>query len=144
MISVVWLEILQQTADAHIEAGLEQDVAQRRHALQVEHVAGVALGDQQHSRGGGAYPFHRGLHRLDAQGDEGGIEIVEARGKQIGVHRRQLEAGVAQVDRAIERRRGLQPLITKPSLDGRLARQQVLLNGEQRPGERGGEMGYGV
>ena len=40
-------------------------------------------------------PLNRRLHGVDAQGEKGGIEVIESAGKQIGIDRRKFESGVA-------------------------------------------------
>jgi hypothetical protein len=61
-------------------------------------------------------------------------------GKEVGVDRRQLVAGVAQVDRTVEGRRVLQPLGAQPALDGGVVFEDAAFEVEQRPGQRGGEV----
>ena len=100
-----------------------QDGDELRHVLQVELVARVVLRNQQHAARFRADFFDRALRRLHAQRQEIRVEVVEAAGKQVGVHRRQLEAAVAQIHRGIERRRVFQPLRAEPVLDGRAARR---------------------
>jgi len=101
----------------------------------------VVLRDQQHAARLRAHLFDGALHRLHAQRHEIRVQVVEAAGEQVGVHRRQLETAVAQVDRRIERRRVLLPLRAEPVLDGRLRGDDALLQLQQRAFERGGEMG---
>ena len=73
------------------------------------------------------------------------IEVVETAGKQIGIHGRQLEAAVAQIDRSVERRRVLLPLRAEPVLDGWLRGEDALLQIKQRAFECGSETGdHGV
>ena len=61
-------------------------------------------------------------------------------GAQIGVHRRQLEAGVAQIHRAIERRRVLHPFEPEPAFDGWHRLQHALLQLVDRAVERGDQV----
>ena len=46
--------------------------------------------------------LHSGLDSLNHQRIENMIEVVEARRKQIGVHRCEFEARISQIDRSIE------------------------------------------
>jgi len=57
---------------------------------------------------------HRRLHR---QRQHLGREVVPAAREQVGVHRCQFEAGVADIDRTVKRRRVLHPLEPEPALD---------------------------
>ncbi len=84
--------------------------------------------------------FDGGLGGLDAQRHEGVVEIVEAAGKQVGVHRRQLEARVAQVGGAVERRHVVLPLGAEPLFDVAGIVEELALELEQGAGERGGEV----
>ncbi len=134
-------DVRDQAADAHFQARLAQDVLQRRHVLQVEGVAGVVLRDHQEAAGVRAHLFHRRHGGLDAQGQEIRIEVVEAAGKQVGVHRRQLEAGVAQVHRGVEGGGMLLPLGAEPMLRFRHGVQDMALQLQQGAGKGGGQMG---
>ena len=64
-------------------------------------------------------------------------QVVEPAREQIHVDRRKLEAGVAQIDRAVKRRRVVLPLQPEPALNGRQRLQNALLELQQRPGLRG-------
>ena len=107
---------------------------ERRDVLQVERVARVVLGHEQHAARVGTDALDRGLDRLHAQRQERRIEVVEAAGKEVGVDGRELEAGVAQVDRRVERHRVLLPLGAQPALDVRHPVEEALLELEQRAG----------
>jgi hypothetical protein len=133
-------DLRQQAADAHVEAGVVQDGGQARHVHQVELVARVVLGHQQQVPRLGADLLDGRHRRLHAQRQEGRVQVVEAAGEEVGVDRRQLEAGVAQVDRAIEGRRVLQPLGAQPALDRGVVVEDAPLEFEQRAGEGGGEV----
>jgi len=137
-------QVRDEAADAHRQAGLAQDVGQRRHVLQIEEVARVVLGYEQKTLRRRAHLFHRHARRLHRQGQEGRVEVVEAAGKQVGVHRRQLEAGVAQVDRGIERRGVFLPLQAEPVLDGGLRVEGLAFDVAQRTAERRSEVGNHV
>ena len=130
-----------QRAKTHAHARLREDVAQRVDVLQIERVARVILGDEQHAARVGAHALDRGLDRLHAQRQEGGIQIVEAAREKVRVDRGELEAGVAEIDGRIERHRVLLPLRAQPPLDVRHPVEKALLELEQRSGKRGGEMG---
>ena len=54
-------------------------------------------------------------------------QVVPAGRKQIGVDRREFEAGVADIDRAVKRRRMFHPLQPEPAFYGRSALQHALL-----------------
>jgi hypothetical protein len=79
--------------------------------------------------------------RLDGERQHLGGQVVEAAGEQVGVDRRQLEAGVPQVDRGVERRRVLHPLEPEPALDRRQRLEHALLQFVDRTGEGGDEVG---
>ena len=130
-----------ERAQAHAHPRLAQDVLQRLDVLQVERVARVILGHEQHAARIGTDALDRRLDRLHAQRQERRIEVVEAAGKEIRVDRRELEAGVAQVDGRIERHRVLLPLRAYPALDIGHPVEDALLEVQQRSGKRSGEMG---
>ena len=135
------LERLVGRAQAHVQPGLREQLHQALHVAQVERVAGVTVRHQQQVARLGADLLdgsHRGLY---GQRQHLRREVVEAVGEQVGRHRCQLEAGVAQVHRGIKRWRVLHPLQTKPALDGRHRLQDALLKLVDGPGEGGGEMG---
>jgi hypothetical protein len=140
-IGVGWVISGSRRTEAHIQAGLAQDGGELRDVLQVELVARVVLGNQQQAC---AHPgrFFDGAHRrLHAERQEGRVEVVEAAGKEVGIDRRQLEAGVAQVDRRIEGRRVLLPLAAQPVFDLRAAVEEAALEFEQGAGQGGGQVG---
>ncbi len=129
-----------ERAQAHVQAGLVEDLHQALHVREIERVARVLLRDEQQVLGFRADLLdgrHRGLHRQRQHLER---EVVPAAGEEIGVHRRELVAGVAQVDRAVERRRVLHPLEPEPALDGRHRLQDALLELVDRAGERGDEV----
>lgn len=130
----------QQAADAHFQSGQAQDGHQLGHILQVELVAGVVLGDQQQLAGVGADALDRDLGGLHAQWHEGVVEVVEAAREQVQVDRRELEARVAQVGRAVEGRHVVLPLGAEPLFDVAGVVEELALQFEQRPGECGGEV----
>jgi hypothetical protein len=130
----------QQAADAHVEPGQAQDRHQLGDVLQVELVAGVVLGDQQQLAGVRADALDRRLRRLHAQRHEGVVEVVEAAREQVEVDRRELEAGVAQVGRAVEGWHVVLPLVTKPALDLGGVVEELALELQQGAGKRGGEV----
>ena len=114
---------------------------QRFDVLQVERVARVVLRDEQHAARVGTDPLDGGLDRLHAQRQERGVQVVEPAGEEVRVDRRELEAGVAQIHRRVERHRMLLPLRAHPALDVGHPVEEALLEFEQRAGKRGGEMG---
>ena len=130
-----------ERANAHAHSGLRKDIAQRLDVLQVERIARVILGHQQHAARIGTHALDGRLDRLHAQRQESGIQIVEPAGKKIGVDRRELEAGIAQVDRRIERHRMLLPVRAEPALDVRHPVEKALLQILQRSCQCGREMG---
>ena len=130
----------EQAAEAHLQPGEAQDRHQLGHVLQVELVAGVVFGNQQHPPRVGADALDRRLRGLHAQRQEGLVEIVEAAGKQVEVHRRQLEAGIAQIGGAIERRMSLQPAAAKPLLDGGALVEKMALQLKQGAGQGRGQV----
>ena len=72
-----------QRADAHAHSGLREDVAQRLDVLQVERVARVILGNEQHAARVRAHALDGRLDRLHAKRQESGIEVVETAGKRF-------------------------------------------------------------
>ena len=78
----------------------------------------MVLGNQQQLAGARADPLDGRLGGLDAQRQEGVVEVVETAGKEVQVHRRKLEAAVAQVGRSVEGRQMILPLRPHPVLDG--------------------------
>ena len=112
------------------------------HVAQVEGVAGVR------SRGSAAGSSPRGRSSRSPPSPPAppaaaspGVRLFQPPGIQVGVHRRQLEAGVAHVDRAVERRRVLHPFEPEPALDGRHRLEDALLEFVDRAGQGGDEMG---
>ena len=131
----------EQRAKADVQPGLAQDGGDLRDVLQVEQVARVVFRNQQQIARVRADLFdgdHRCLH---AKRQKSGVQVVEAAGKQVGVDRRQLEAGIAQVARRIEGWRVLLPLRAQPLLDLRAAVEEAALEFEQGAGEGGRQVG---
>ena len=129
-----------ERADAHVQSGLAHDFRQASHILQVEGVARVVLRDQQQVlriRADLLDRRHGGLH---AQGLECRVQVVEATGEEIHVHRRQLETGIAQVHRAVDRRGVFLPLAAKPVFDRARSVEDALLQVLQRSGQCGGQV----
>ncbi len=131
---------LVERPETHIQPGLAEDAHQGVDVFEVEGVAGVVLGNHQQVLGlradfldGGHGGLHRQRHHLRG-------EIVEAAGIEIGVDRRELEAGVAQIDRAVERRGVLHPFEAEPALDGGLRLQDALFEFEDGIARGGDEM----
>jgi hypothetical protein len=125
---------------AHVESRHVEDAHQLGDVSEIEGVLRVILrNDEQVARfrtdllDGGL----RGLHR-ERQHLLG--EIVPAAREKIGVDRGQLEARVADVDRAVERRRVLHPFEPEPALDGGRGVEYPLLQFVDRAGQGGDEM----
>ena len=131
-----------QAADADLKTGLFHNRPQAGDILQIEQVAGVVLGDNEDAVNRVRDALYGHLQGLDAERFKGRIEVVEAGRKQVGVNRRDLVAGVAQVHRGIKRGRRLAPGAAKPGLDIGLAFQQDMFQLVKWPGQRGGEMGH--
>ncbi len=129
-----------QRAEPHVEARLAQDRREPRDVLQVEAVARVVLGDQQQPARVGADLLDRRHRRLHRERHDLGCEVVEAPRIEVRVDRRDLEPGVAQVDRAVERRRVLLPLEPEPALDRRRGVEHAPLEVGERAGQRGDEV----
>ena len=134
-------EIRDERAQANAHPRLAQDVLQRLDVLQIERVARVILGNEEHAARVGAHALDRRLDRLHAQRKERRIQVVEAAGEEIGIDRRELESRVAQIDGRIERHRVLLPLRAYPALDIGHPVENALLELLQRAGEGGREMG---
>jgi hypothetical protein len=133
-------DLRQQAADAHVQPRVVQDGCQARDVHQVELVARVVLRHQQEVPRLGTDLLdgrHGGLH---AQRQEGRVQVVEAAGEQVGIDGRQLETGIAQVDRGIKRRRVLQPLRAQPALDRGVVVEDAPFEVEQRAGQCGSEV----
>jgi hypothetical protein len=107
---------------------------------QIKRVARVVFGDDQQVARLGADLLDRRHRRLDGQRQHLGRQVVPAAGVEVGVHRRQLEAGVAHIDRAVKRRRVLHPLQAKPALDRRRGVQDALLEFVDRAVQGSDEM----
>ncbi len=131
----------QEGADAHFQPRLLEEVLQGGHVLQVIGVAGVVLRDDEEAPRHRTHLFHRCHGGLHAQREEIRIQVVEAAGKQVGVHGGQFEAAVAQIHRGIKRCLVLLPLAAEPVLDGGHPVQEVPFQFEQGAGEGGGEVG---
>ena len=125
----------QERAEANIQTGQSQDVDQTGDVLQIEGIARVVFRNQQHAAGIRA-DFLDGDHRrLNAQRDEIRIEIVEATGKEVHVDRCQLESGIPQIDRAVERRRVILPFSAQPAFDLWRGLQEAVFDFKQGTGQ---------
>ena len=121
------LEVRADRAKVHVEPGHLKNAPHLRQIAQIGRVAHIVLRDHQQVAGFWANFLdgrHGGLH---GQRQHVGRQIVPAVGVQAGVHRRQFEAGVAHIDRAVKRWRVLHPLQPEPAFDGRHGIQQALL-----------------
>ena len=134
------LQIGNEAADTDCQSGFADDVGQRSYVLQVKGVARVVFRNEQKPFRRHAHLFDRHLCRLHRQGQKIGAQVIKAAGKQIGIHRCQLEAGVAQINRTVERGLMRQPLFAKPVLNVGLRLNDVAFNVEQRAGQGGGEV----
>ena len=130
-------DLREQRAEPDVEAGLAQDGGDLGDVLQVELVARVAFRDQEKIARIRTDLLDRHHRRVHAKRQEGRIQVVEAAGEEVGVDRRQLEAGVAQVARRIEGRGVLLPLAAQPVFDLRAAFQELAFEFEQGAGEGG-------
>jgi hypothetical protein len=92
-------DLREQRAEPDVEAGLAQDGGDLGDVLQVELVARVAFRDQEKIARIRTDLLDRHHRRVHAKRQEGRVQVVEAAGEEVGVDRRQLEAGVAQVAR---------------------------------------------
>jgi hypothetical protein len=127
----------QQAADANFQAGLAQDVGETCHIAQVVMVTGVVLGDEQHPTNVGAVVLNGGHHGLHRHWPRRGREVVESTRKEVGVHGRELEAGVAKVYRAVEGGLVAAPLRPKPVFDLDALGEHAALEREQGPAQAG-------
>jgi hypothetical protein len=133
-----------QRAEAHVQAGLREDARQRRQAFQIEAAARAGLGDQQQVACLGADLLDGRHRRLHGLGEHLRRQVVEAAGEEVGVHRRQLEAGVAQVDGRVEGRRVLHPFQPEPAFRRRHGLQDAglqLVDGAVQGGDQMGNHG---
>nr|GEU28634.1 hypothetical protein [Tanacetum cinerariifolium] len=128
-----------QRTEPHVQPGLAEDLHQPGDVLPVGGMALLQLGNQEQVARVRAIFVdcgHGGLHR---QRQHFGGEMVEAAGEQVGIHGRQLVAGVTHVDRTIKRRRVLLPFQTEPALNGRRRGQDFFFEIEQWAGQGRGE-----
>ena len=140
------LDVVGQRAQAHVQTGLVEDALELRQVAEVEAILGVFGHEQQVARFGADF-FDRGHGRLHGQGHHLGREVVPCRGEQVGVHRGELEARVADVDGGIKRRRVLHPFQTEPTLDDRRGFEDALLklvDGAVECGDQVGNHEYGM
>ena len=114
-------------ADAHIQTGHVEDALELHHVGQVMGVARVVLGNDEQVARFGADLLDRRHGRLHGQRQHFVGQVVPAARKQVGIHGRELEAGVADVHRAIERRRVFHPFEPEPALDRRHGVEDALL-----------------
>ena len=128
-------------AEAHVQPRLAEDLHQARHVLQVLRRGVVQFRHDQQVAGVRTILVDGGHGRLHGQGQHFRGQVVEAAREQVGIDRGQLVAGIAQVYRAIERRRVLLPLHAKPALNGRRRGQNLFFEVEQRSGQGRDEMG---
>ena len=129
-----FLDLRDQGADAQVITGGLDHVCQISHVLQIEAVACVILRNQQDTGTGLVRALDGGLDRLRADRLELRVQIVEAARKQVGVHRGQFEAGIAQISGAVKGWRRLHPLLTKPGFNICAACDQLLFKTKQRRG----------
>jgi hypothetical protein len=128
-------------AHAHVEPGHVEDAHQLGDARQVEGVARIVVGNHEQVARLGADLLDGRLRRLHRQGQHLRRQRVPAARKEIGVDRGKLEAGIADVHGAVERRGVLHPFETEPALDGRRGIQDSLFELVDRAGQGGDEMG---
>ena len=122
-------------SDAHIQSSHLKNALQLHHIGQIKGVARVVLRNHQEVAGLGADFFNRRHRRLHRQGQHLLGQVVPPAREQVGVHGRQLEAGVADVHRGVKRWGVLHPLESKPALDGRHGVQDALLKLVDRAGQ---------
>ena len=129
-----------ERAKPHIQAGLVKNLLELQHIGQVGRVARVVFGHHQQVARFRADFLNRGHGRLHRQRHHLRRQVVPAARKQVGVNRRELEAGVANIDRTVKRRRVLHPFKTEPALDGRCRVQDALLKLVDGAGQGGDEV----
>ena len=122
-------------AHAHIQPGHVEDALQLHQIAQIREVARVVLGNDEQVARLGADLLDRCHGRLDRQRQHRGREVVPASRKQIGVHGRELEPGVADIHRGVERRRVLHPFQPEPPFGGRHGVDDTLFKLVDGPGE---------
>jgi hypothetical protein len=125
---------------AHVQPSHVENSPKLCHVGEVGRAAGLVLGNQQQVPSFGANFLNRGHGRLDCQWQHLGSQVFPAAGKQIGVDRRQLEASISNINRAIEGWRVLHPLQAEPTLDGGGGVQHALLQFIDGAVECGDEM----
>ena len=87
-----------QRPEPDFQPRLTQHVDDLRHILQIELVARVVFRNEQEAFGLRAEFFDRAHRCLHAQRQKCRIEVIEPPRKKIGIDRRQLETGIAQID----------------------------------------------
>ena len=125
---------------AHIQAGHVKNAPQLGQTRQVGSTGRAVLWNQQQVARFRANLFDRRHGRLHRQGHHFLGQMLPAVRKQIGRYRRQLEAGIAHVDRAVKRRCVLHPFKTKPAFDGWHGIEHALLEFIDGSGKCGDEM----
>ena len=106
-----------ERADAHFKACVAQNLRQRIDILQIKRVARVVFRNQQHGFGELAGAFHCVLRGNGGQRDEVRVQVVEAARKEVHVDAGHFVACVADIDRAVKRRRVFFPLAAEPGFD---------------------------
>mmetsp|Transcript_59389 Transcript_59389/g.140279 ORF Transcript_59389/g.140279 Transcript_59389/m.140279 type:complete len:1259 (-) Transcript_59389:615-4391(-) len=130
-----------QRAEAHVQPGLGEHARQRREVLQIEAALRPAVGDDQQIARLRAELLDRRHGRLHGLRQHLRRQVVEAAGEEVGVHRRELEAGIAQVHAGIERRRVFHPFEPEPAFGGRHGFEDAGLQLVDRAGQGGDEVG---
>ena len=114
-------------ANAHIEPGHVKNLPQARYIGEVEGALQLVVRDDQQVARFRADFLDSGHRRLHRQWQHLSRQVVPTARKQVGFGWRQFEARIAQIDRAVKRRRVLHPLQAKPALNRRHRIQHALL-----------------
>ncbi len=128
-------------AQPHVQPGHAEDFGQPLQVGQVEAAQRPVARHHEQVVRLRADLLDRCLGRLHRQRQGVGRQVVPAVGTQVGAHRRQLEAGVADRHAAIKGRRVLHPLEPEPALDHWRGVEQALLQFVDGALESGDEVG---
>ena len=135
------LDFVADGAHAHIQPRHPKNANQLRQIVQIGRVVLCAVFryQQQIARFGAGF-FNHGLRRLHGQRQGGFAQMVPASGIQIRFDRRELEACIAHIHRAIKRRHMLHPLQPKPTFRCRHRVDDALLQFIDRATQGGNEV----
>ena len=121
-----------ERAESHVQTGLTHDHREPRDVLEIERVARMPLGNHEQVLRVRADFLDRSHRCLDGERQHLVRQDIERARKQVRIDRRELEARVAQIDRAVERGGMLLPFKAEPTFDRRRRIEDLPLEIEQR------------